>query len=113
MNNGKKGMGFIDGNVLRFRFGVRDVRDFTYTIKSNFPELDGKKGAFSSAPPSLERRSKPSKIRPNWWGDDFDPALYIGKHAGAKTISKWRVDFLRDFAMRMDRCKSPAPEKSD
>ena len=107
MNNRKKAIGVNEGDVLRFRFAVRDVKDFTYKIQSDFPGLDGTTGAFSSVTPSIERRSKPSTVHPNWWGDDFDPALYEGKHAGAKTISQWRVDFLSDFAARMDRCKSP------
>ena len=45
-----------------------------------------------------------------WWTDD--PArdvaeAHLGVHTvtGAKTVSQWREDYLRDFAERMDRCK--------
>jgi len=35
-----------------------------------------------------------------------------GEHIGARTVSQWREDFLRDFAARMLRCKSPASAKA-
>jgi hypothetical protein len=28
-------------------------------------------------------------------------------HIGAKSVNRWRVDFLRDFAQRMVRCERP------
>lgn len=40
---------------------------------------------------------------PNGWTDDPDPAVAEGPHHGAKTVSRWRRDFLRDFADRLDR----------
>jgi len=43
--------------------------------------------------------------RPNWFIDNPDPALQEGKYPGAKTVNKWRQDYLRDWAERMDRCK--------
>jgi hypothetical protein len=48
-----------------------------------------------------------SKAHPNWWIDNPDPAAAEGVHPGAKSVSQWRVDFLRDFAARMLRCKTP------
>jgi hypothetical protein len=44
------------------------------------------------------------KGRPNWWVDDPDPALKLGKYLGAKTLNKWRENYLRDWQKRMDRC---------
>jgi len=42
--------------------------------------------------------------RANWFIDNPDPALQEGKYPGAKTVNKWRQDYLRDWAERMDRC---------
>lgn len=42
--------------------------------------------------------------RPQWWVDDPDPALREGDKEGAKTVNRWRADYLRDFESRMDRC---------
>lgn len=49
------------------------------------------------------------KGRPNWWVDDHNPALKEGKYLGAKTVNKWRQDYLRDWQKRMDRCKDKVP----
>ena len=49
------------------------------------------------------------KGRPNWWIDDPDPALAEAGRSGAKTVNKWRKQYLRDWQKRMDRCKDKAP----
>jgi hypothetical protein len=33
--------------------------------------------------------------------DDPDPAAAEGVHAGARHVSRWRVEFLADFAERL------------
>jgi hypothetical protein len=91
--------------ALRFRFSPRDAKPWTYRIESDFPGLDAKTGAFTAVAPSL----KPASSRhPNWWTDDPDPAAAEGIHAGAKSVSRWRVEFLRDFAARLARTQSEA-----
>jgi hypothetical protein len=72
------------------------------------PALDGKTGGITafSPPPNIAQR--PSAKLPNWWTDDPSPEVAEGPHIGAKTVSRWREDFLSDFAARMDRCKTPA-----
>jgi hypothetical protein len=32
-----------------------------------------------------------------------------GPHQGAKTVSRWRADFLHDFAARLRRAAAPRP----
>lgn len=49
------------------------------------------------------------KGRPNWWIDDPNPALKEADKAGAKTVNKWREDYLRDFQKRFDRCRNERP----
>lgn len=96
-----------DGGTLRFRFSPRDAKVWPYVIRSDFAELDGRRGRFTAEPPPLERTSKPSAVHPNWWTDDPNPAAAEGVHPGAKTVSRWRAQFLGDFASRMLRCKAP------
>ncbi len=98
-------LGAIDGEVLRFRFSPRDVKVWRYTIKSDAAELDGQSGAINAIPPPHSRTSVRSAIHPHWWIDDPDPATAEGVHPGAKSINRWREQFLRDFAERMDRCR--------
>lgn len=91
-----------------FLFSPKESKTWSYSIKSNQPDLDGKTGGFTSrdADPSLAQR--PSARHPNWWTDNPDPNVADGKNPGAKTLSIHRAEFLRDFAARMDRCKTPA-----
>jgi len=101
-------VGVNEGKILRFRFAPRDAKVWPYVIKSDFAALDGQAGAFTAVPPHIARTRKPSVVHPNWWIDDPDPAAAEGVHPGAKSVNQWREDFLRDFAVRALRCKSPA-----
>jgi hypothetical protein len=104
-------IGANEGNRLRFRFSPRDAKAWSYAIRSSFPELDGQSGKFTAAPLPIDRASKASTAHPYWWIDDPDPAAAEGVHPGAKSVNQWRVDFLRDFAARMRRCKTPQSMK--
>lgn len=96
-----------DGRVLRFRFSPRDAKVWRYVIRSDFEGLDGQSGEFTALPPLVQQTSRPSSVHPYWWIDDPDPAAAEGVHPGAKSVSCWREEFLRDFAARMQRCKAP------
>jgi len=96
-----------DGRVLRFRFSPRDAKVWPYLIRSDVAGLDGQSGQFMAVHPPPERTSRPSARHPNWWIDDPDPAAAEGVHLGAKSVNRWREEFLRDFAARMARCNSP------
>lgn len=95
-------------STLRFRFSPRDPKVWSYVVRSDHPALDGLTGAVTAAPPPAERADTPSTVHPDWWTDDQDPAYAEGSWAGAKHVSQWRVDYLSDFATRMDRCTAPA-----
>lgn len=96
-----------DGKTLRFRFSPRDAKVWPYVIRSDLSPLDGQQGKLTAAPPPQERTSRPSNTHPNWWIDDPDPAVAEGVHPGAKSVNRWRADFLKDFAERMMRCMVP------
>ena len=70
--------------------------------------LDGKSGGIKSVAPSASVAQNPDPSLPNWWTDDPAPEFAEGEHHGAKSVSRWREDFLGDFAKRMLRCKSPS-----
>jgi hypothetical protein len=101
--------GFVDTNgAMRFRFSPKEAKAYAYTIRSSVPALDGKTGALTSIRPALDAALRPAPRLPNWWTDDPAPEAAEGPCIGARTVSRWREEFLRDFAARMFRCKTPA-----
>jgi hypothetical protein len=101
--------GFVDADgAMRFRFSPKDAKTYRYTIRSNVPSLDGLAGELTATRPEPDAAKRPSARLPNWWTDDPSSEAAEGPHIGAKTVSRWRQDYLRDFAARMDRCLSPA-----
>jgi hypothetical protein len=96
-----------NGRSLRFRFSPRDAKAWPYVLESDLPGLNGRQGRFTAVPPSPERTSRPSLVHPNWWIDDPDPAAAEGVHPGAKSVNRWRAEFLKEFAARMERSKHP------
>jgi hypothetical protein len=93
----------------RFLFSPKEAKTWSYRIKSNHPGLDGLTGGFTSRNAAPEQAQAPSGRYPNWWTDDPAPEFSEGAHHGAKTISRYRAEFLRDFAARLRRTQSPAP----
>lgn len=96
--------GVREGDSLRFRWALRDPKVWNYVIQSTHPALNGATGAVTAAPPPASRVAVRSAVHPNWWTDDQDPAYAEGLWVGAKHVSQWRVEYLNDFAARMDRC---------
>ena len=100
--------GAVDADgVMHLRFSPKDAKTYSYTIRSNVPALDGKAGVLTSFRPAPDAAQHPSPRLPHWWTDDPAPEVAEGPHIGARTVSRWREDFLRDFAARLDRCQSP------
>jgi len=82
----------------------KESKDWRFSITSDDPAIDGMMAEFRSEPPPPGRRAEPAARHPNWWTDDPDPAMAEGPHQGAKTVSRWRREFLTDFAERLERC---------
>jgi hypothetical protein len=102
------GFAAADG-TWRFLFSPKEAKSWTYVIRSTHPALDGQTGAFTSRLPAADRAQSPSPRYPHWWTDDPAPEFSEGPHQGAKTVNRWRQDFLGDFALRLEHCRNPAP----
>lgn len=46
---------------------------------------------------------------PNYWTDRTEDALREGKRPGARTVRRWREQYLRDWQRRMGRCAGAKP----
>jgi hypothetical protein len=100
-----------DDGAWHFLFSPKEAKTWVYRIASNHLGLDGQTGGFTSRMPAPELARQPSARYPNWWTDDPAPQFSEGPHQGAKTISRWRADFLNDFALRLRHAQAPAPAK--
>ena len=95
-----------DGTV-RFRFSPKAARGFRFRIEAKGPELNGKSGAISVTLPEASRTDQAALGTPHWWTDDPSPQYSEQGHHGAKTVNRWRKEFLADFAARLERCREP------
>lgn len=101
--------GSVDAaGTMHFRFSPKEAKEYRYTIRSNVPALEGLTGGLTSIQPPPDAAKHPSPELPHWWTDNPDPALAEGKLLGAKTVNRWREEFLRDLAARFARCQAPA-----
>lgn len=101
--------GLVKSNgTIEFLFSPKEAKTYSFIIQSNLPELDGKTGGITSYRPPFYNKLLPATDLPNWWTDDPSPEVAEGVIVGAKTVSQWREEFLKDFAKRFLRCKMPA-----
>ena len=99
-------IGHMPGDgTMRFRFCPKAAQVYHFTIRSNVPALNGKTGGITAFAPKPDIVLLPSSRLPDWWTDNPAPEFAEGEHIGAKTVSRWRQEYLRDFAERMVRCK--------
>jgi len=64
--------------------------------------VHGQTGEFVSANPWPGNENHPNNIElNNWWSDRLDQELYLGEYQGARTVSKWREEYLTDWAERL------------
>lgn len=96
-----------DGNI-RFRFSPKSAKGFDFVIQSNDPALNGMKGGITAYIPSENVARDVANRLPHWWTDDPSQEAAEGSRSGARTVNRWRKEFLNDFAQRMLRCVSPA-----
>ncbi len=88
------------------RYSPKRPERASYSTASNIPELNGLQGEYVSINPWP---GKPGlndyQLGDHWYGDRTEPELYLGVQQGAKTISKYREEFLLDWAKRWDWLK--------
>ncbi|MCA9261945.1 MAG: DUF1593 domain-containing protein, partial [Planctomycetales bacterium] len=100
-----------EDGTMRFRFCPKAAQAYDFTLRSNAPSLDGLVGGVTAVVPDPSLSGRPAPQLPHWWTDDPTPRFAEEGHAGAKTVSRWRQEFLSDFAKRMARCETELAEE--
>tara|TARA_R110002072_G_scaffold303133_1_gene495143 strand:+ start:11491 stop:12780 length:1290 start_codon:yes stop_codon:yes gene_type:complete len=93
-----------EDSTVRFRFCPKAAKRYDFRIESDSKVLDGQRGSITVANPSPKLANQPSADLPNWWTDDPAMGASEGPHRGAKTVNRWREDYLHDFELRLNRC---------
>jgi hypothetical protein len=98
----QKWPGFYLGNgVYAARYSSKKPESGKYVTHSSISELDNLRGQYISTAPWPGKPDKNDyKLGPNWYGDQPHPALFLKDQQGARTISKFRTDYLTDWAKR-------------
>lgn len=89
---------------VSFRFCPKSAKTFRFKIQFRSQELEELTGGITAFAPQESLVEEPTARLPNWWADDLTPERAEGVHHGARSVSRWRKEFLSDFAKRMQRC---------
>ncbi|MEB2780745.1 DUF1593 domain-containing protein [Algoriphagus sp. C2-6-M1] len=101
--SGQRFEGYYEGEgKYRARFVPKSIGKWSYQVHSHIAELSGRKGQFTSTDPWPGELNQDDIVSlRNWWSDSQDTEQYAEGHQGAKTIARWRKDYLRDWAERL------------
>lgn len=103
--------GHKKGNSIKFRFSPKASKKYSFHLHSNVPELNGISGSIKAIHPNRQTTRRVPSEYPNWWTDNPSQEFWTGQHMGAQTVSRWRKEYLDDFAERMDRCLLPKAQE--
>ncbi|GJM33902.1 MAG: hypothetical protein DHS20C18_29030 [Saprospiraceae bacterium] len=97
---------YLGDGIYGVRYSSKKPEICTYITSSAIPELHGQTGQFVSIVPWPGKPSPDDyKLGANWYSDRQEPEFFIGVQQGARTVSKYREEFLLDWAKRWDWLK--------
>ena len=92
---------YLGDGLYGVRYSSKKPEICTYLTASSIPELDGQTGQFVSiAPWPGKPGSNDYALGATWYSDRPEPELFLGGQQGARTVSKYREEFLLDWANR-------------
>jgi hypothetical protein len=102
--------GYYCGNSeYRVRVMPNIIGRYDYALESEIPELNGQTGSFTCVAETESGRNAAGENYPSWWSDSLEEQYAEQQnqaHKGAKLVSMWREEFLRDFQSRFERCRA-------
>lgn len=101
--DGQRIDGFYNGDgVFAIRFVPKRIGNWKYVVNCTVKSIQGQTGEFVSVNPWPGAENIENVKLNNWWSDRTEKDLYLKQYQGAKTVSKWREDFLSDWAKRFE-----------
>ena len=92
---------YLGNGIYGVRYSSKKPEVSSYTIRSKIKELNGQKGEYTSTAPWPGKPNKDDYLLgKNWFGDLPNPEYFLEGQQGAKTISKFRNEYLSDWAQR-------------
>jgi hypothetical protein len=92
---------YIGNGTYAVRYSSKKPETSSYVIHSKIRELDGQTGEYTSTFPWPGKPNKDDfRVGKNWYTDLSNPEYFLDGQQGAKTISKFRKQYLSDWAKR-------------
>ena len=98
----------VGRGTYAFRFVPKEAGNFEFVTRSSISGMNGLRGTIRVQPETGAFRSAGPLT--HWYSDRLGPAFAEGPYKGAKTVSKWRREFLDSFSERLDRCAEKKPD---
>lgn len=95
---------YSDSGYAVVRYAAKVPATLHYLIHSDIPSLQGLQGSItiSTRWPGEEIRESDIRVGKRWFTDVQSDDLFQGQWQGAKTTSRWRIEVLKDWAIRWD-----------
>ncbi|WP_236972680.1 nucleoside hydrolase-like domain-containing protein [Membranihabitans marinus] len=92
---------YLGNGQYGVRYSSKKPERASYKTQSQIEELNNLTGQFVSIVPwPGERGASDYSLGQHWYGDRPEAEYFISDQQGAKTVSKYRKDFLMDWAQR-------------
>ena len=98
---------YLGNGIYGVRYSSKKPEKSSYITHSTISELNGIKGQYVSTAPWPGKLGKDDyPLGNNWYGDLPNPEFFLEDQQGARTISKYRNEYLSDWAKRWSLIKT-------
>lgn len=92
---------YLGNGNYGIRYSPKKPETGTYYTKSSIPGLNGQQGQYVSTTPWPGRLNQDDfKLGGHWYSDRQEPNLFMEDQQGAKTVFRFREEYLLDWAKR-------------
>ncbi|XOV91374.1 MAG: nucleoside hydrolase-like domain-containing protein [Bacteroidota bacterium] len=94
---------YLGSGKYGIRYSSKKPEAGSYRFTSDIPGFVIQEGQYVSENPwPGNEKEDDIKLGGSWYSDNPAPELFFGVQQGARTVSKWRSEFLSDWAERWD-----------